>query len=403
MFLCKVCGRPVSPGMAYCPSCGADVVRSYEAKCPKCGTMNPAGSRFCATCGNILEVMRKPKCAICGMENLPGSKYCVSCGAPIVPEEETHSDDDYVALQKKKQSLDILEKERLDQIDKEVAEMKAKIDQARDDLMEELQVLVKDAKDELSKKADLLNDYREKLNELGPEDIAQLKKISTALKSYAVYYSDPSSTVSDESYEGEVYVCPVCGTINPADIPACTHCGRSKARSIILLKKGKISQANPVKREINIIPAPQTDLEAEPHPSFEEYSQGKDEPIQYTNNVNITPEPDKTTRRDNMPYGTPGMAPPPQYPPYPQQPMPNGMPAGYGFYGRAQGGDPYQMPPILQPVAFVPYVTQEQPLMQYTPQDSFAPQQRVVSTPVEMRKVPDGSGKREANKDDNEI
>ena len=122
MFLCKVCGRPVSPGMAYCPSCGADVVRSYEAKCPKCGTMNPAGSRFCATCGNILEVMRKPKCAICGMENLPGSKYCVSCGAPIVPEEETHSDDDYVALQKKKQSLDILEKERLDQIDKEVAE-----------------------------------------------------------------------------------------------------------------------------------------------------------------------------------------------------------------------------------------------------------------------------------------
>ena len=103
-----------------------------------------------------------------------------------------------------------------------------------------------------------------------------------------------------------------------------------------------------------------------------------------------------------MPYGAPGMV-PPQYPPYPQQqPMPNGMPAGYGFYGRA-GGDPYQMPPILQPVAFVPYVTQEQPLMQYTPQDSFAPQQRIVAGPVEMKKVPDGSGKREANKDDNEI
>ena len=31
------------------------------------------------------------------------------------------------------------------------------------------------------------------------------------------------------------------------------------------------------------------------------------------------------------------------------------------------GGDGYQMPPIVQPVAFVPYVTQEQPLMQYSP------------------------------------
>jgi len=30
-------------------------------------------------------------------------------------------------------------------------------------------------------------------------------------------------------------------------------------------------------------------------------------------------------------------------------------------------GKPYQMPPIVQPVAFVPYVTQEQPLMQYSP------------------------------------
>ena len=104
-----------------------------------------------------------------------------------------------LSTQKKKQSLDILEKERLDQIDKEVAEKKAKIDQARDDLMEELQVLVKDAKDELSKKADLLNDYREKLNELGPEDIAQLKKISSALKSYASSSSFSSSCFSTSS------------------------------------------------------------------------------------------------------------------------------------------------------------------------------------------------------------
>ena len=35
-------------------------------------------------------------------------------------------------------------------------------------------------------------------------------------------------------------------------------------------------------------------------------------------------------------------------------------------------GEPYQMPPIVQPVAFVPYVTQEQPLMQYLPTGEYA-------------------------------
>lgn len=49
--------------------------------------------------------------------------------------------------------------------------------------------------------------------------------------------------------------------------------------------------------------------------------------------------------------------------PYPAQPYPQGAPA----YFMGEDGKPYQMPPIVQPVAFVPYVTQEQPLMQYSP------------------------------------
>ena len=65
------------------------------------------------------------------------------------------------------------------------------------------------------------------------------------------------------------------------------------------------------------------------------------------------------------PYPYPPQAPygayPYPYPPQAPQPAPQ-------FYN-AQTGEPYQMPPIVQPVAFVPYVTQEQPLMQYTPAD----------------------------------
>ena len=69
------------------------------------------------------------------------------------------------------------------------------------------------------------------------------------------------------------------------------------------------------------------------------------------------------------------------------------------YYGR----DPYQMPPILQPVAFVPYVTQEQPLMQYTPADRFN-QPKVTMKPV----TPNGNneqpnGAKEVKPGDSEI
>ena len=374
MLKCKVCGNSVSPGMAYCPSCGADVVRSYEARCPKCGTVNPAGSRFCAACGTILESLRKPKCAICGAENMPGAKYCVSCGAPIVMEDDTHSTDDFLAMQKAKRSLDIMEKERLEEIDKEIAKRRADFEATKESFINEMQERIHNADDELNKKAALLDEYRNKLNELGPEDVAQLKKLSQALKSYAIYYSDPSSAVSDDSYEGATYVCPVCGTINPADIAACTHCGRNKARSIILLNKGKISQAKAVKRNIEIIKAPQADVSPDPNPTFSEFAQGKFEPVDVDTEIPEDYNRNAQLGQGNMPYGTPGMQ--------------NGGQNINGFnnfqgqnpymyYGR----DPYQMPPILQPVAFVPYVTQEQPLMQYTPTDRFN-QPKVTMKPV---------------------
>ena len=57
----------------------------------------------------------------------------------------------------------------------------------------------------------------------------------------------------------------------------------------------------------------------------------------------------------------------PPYGYYPYGGVPYGAPV---FYNR-ETGEPYQMPPIVQPVAFVPYVTQDQPLMQYAPQEDY--------------------------------
>jgi len=73
-------------------------------------------------------------------------------------------------------------------------------------------------------------------------------------------------------------------------------------------------------------------------------------------------------------------------------------PFGYPYqqYGQPyppmQGGGYYpvdeqrrQMPPIVQPVAFVPYVTQEQPLMQYSP--DIIPEKPSETKPSEAPKT----------------
>lgn len=95
--------------------------------------------------------------------------------------------------------------------------------------------------------------------------------MSVALQSYAKYYADPYSQIDEDDIEGETYVCPACGTINPLDATACTHCGRDKARALLLLAKNKIKQSPPVKRKQKIVPPPQADLEVEKTPTLDEF------------------------------------------------------------------------------------------------------------------------------------
>lgn len=358
MFICKICGSEVEAGQAFCAKCGADVAESYESVCPSCGTKNNAGSRYCAKCGNILGVLRKPVCVICGAKNLPGAKFCVSCGAPLPVDEETHDSLDVIEMRKTKLKLDLLVKERMKGIDKEIADKRAKMLDDKAKGMKEVEDYRGKTNAELSKQKRLLEAYRKKVDELGSEDVAKLKKISTALKDVAAYYADPYSEIDEDDIETETYVCPVCGAINPLNVTECLHCGRGKARSTLLLAKGKIKQAPPAKRKVKKLDSPDVTLEAQKTPTFDEFAGEEFERAQTT--------PIEPTKAD-VPAAS-FSAPSPYGGAYQYQGLP--YPQPYSVRYDTATGKAYQMPPIVQPVAFVPYVTQDQPLMQYAPTDA---------------------------------
>ncbi len=414
MFVCKVCGNEVKAGLAFCPVCGADVVENYETVCPACNSKNNAGSKYCAKCGGILGGMRKPVCEVCGAQNLPGAQFCVTCGSPIRPDVETHSDADMIDLRKAKRRLDNMERERMAAIDKEITAKRQKTAEERELAMQEVDSYRQESEKEYQKKAGNLEKYRDKLNELGGEDVDLLKKMSTALGDYSKYYADPYSQIDEDEINEDVYVCPSCGTINPITATTCSHCGRNKARALLLLAKGKIKQSPPVKRKKNVIEAPEADLsrmhvptldeflddlnrEPVEEPVQEEVAVEKEEPADFAGPRNNTYNPQQAQQN---PYGQYPYPPYPYpYPPYPypypqcacnncgcnkqQTPSQSNEPQVQKVEVQpsfAQGPTPvapYQMPPIVQPVAFVPYVTQEQPLVQYSPAPAQpAPAQR---------------------------
>lgn len=391
MFVCKICGNEVKPGQAFCAVCGADVVDNHQTICPVCNAKNSAGSRYCAKCGGILPVMRKPVCSVCGAKNLPGAKYCVSCGAPIAIESETHADADMLDARKAKMRLDNMERERMAAVDKEIALKRQKTEDERESALAEVEEYRKKSEAEYEKKAEVLERYRQKLNELGSEDVALLKKISESLQSYAKYYADPYSQIDEDDIEGETYVCPACGTINPLTATACTNCGRDKARALLLLAKNKIKQSPPVKRKQKIVPPPEVDLKVQSTPTLDEFIGDVD----VQNEQTIAPVDQEEKREEQADFSGPSQphfgAYPYPYPPYPYAYpyAPQGAPAQgganqAGAYVMGADGKSYQMPPIVQPVAFVPYVTQEQPLMQYSPVIEPAPQQK----PTQQQRQP---------------
>lgn len=371
MFTCKVCGSAVEAGQAFCTTCGADVADNYECECPSCGTKNTAGNRYCAKCGNILGVLAKPVCVICGGKNLPGAKFCVSCGAPLPRNEETHDSLDVIEMRKTKMKLDLLVKERMKGIEKEINDKRAKMLDDKAKSVKEIEDYRAKTNAELSKQAKMLDAYREKVNEMGSEDVAKLRKITTNLKDLVGYYSDPYSEIDEDLIESETYVCPSCGAINPLTATACLHCGRSRARATLLLAKGKIKQKPPVRRKLKELPVKDVDLSSPHTPTFDEFA---GEEFEKSQNKTIEVEkPEENFTAPTQPYGAPYAPYPYPQAPYAPYPYPQGAPQYAPIQYCNEKGEPYQMPPIVQPVAFVPYVTQEQPLMQYTPADVNPP------------------------------
>lgn len=363
MFVCKICSTEVKPGQAFCPTCGADVVENYETVCSVCGSKNVGGSRYCAKCGGILNVLRKPVCTVCGMKNLPGAQYCVGCGAPLRVDSETHSDADMLDARKAKLKMDSIMRDRMAACDREIAEKRAKADEDREAALRDVEKQREDMEHDYQGKVRVLEQYKAKLEEFGSEDVAQLKTISGSLRDFAVYYADPYSQLDEDEIEGDTYVCPACGTVNPPNATACTNCGRNRARALLLLAKNKIKQSPPVKRKRRVIDPPEKAIKNEPFPTLEEY----------TEQQTAQADPQAAEQKKDSPSDFSGHAPyayPYPYPPY-AYPYPPMQPAAGSYpppaYMLGADGKPYQMPPIVQPVAFVPYVTQEQPLMQYSP------------------------------------
>ena len=355
MFTCKVCGNTVEAGQAFCTQCGADVAENYESVCSSCGMKNAGGNRYCSKCGNILGALSKPACAICGAKNMPGTKFCVSCGAPLPRNEETHTHADILELRKAKLNFDILVKDRMKGVEKEIEEKRAQILEEEEKSIREIEDYRAKTNEEFSKQAEMLDAYREKINEMGSEDVAKLRKVTSGLKEVVGYYANPYSEIDEDLIEEETYVCPICGAINPLTVTECLHCGRNRARATLLLAKGKIKQAPPVRYNTREIPVEDVDLDAPHTPTFEEFAGEEFEEAQ-TKPIEIEREEE----------------PAPQPQPQPFYGAPAGNPYGYAApYGAPPHGQ-YQMAPIVQPVAFVPYVTQDQPLMQYTPADNTA-------------------------------
>lgn len=390
MFVCKICGKEVKPGQPYCPTCGADVVENYLTVCHVCNTKNAAGSKYCAKCGGILQVMSKPVCDVCGVQNLPGAKFCVSCGAPLAIAKETHGDKDMIEARDTKRKLDKMERERISAVEKEIADKRAQFEDDKEREIEEIEQYRSSSEAEYAQKAENLEKYREKLNELGSDDVALLQKMSTALKEYSRYYADPYSQIDEDEIDEDTYVCPACGTINPITATRCTHCGRNKARALLLLAKNKIKQSPPVKRKKSVIPPPEVDLERQKTPTLNEFLDELNAPKQeeevlpveeVVEEVKEEPQEEMVdfsgpNKMQYSPYGYPYPYAPYPYPPYPQQAPQASAPA----YPSGEDCRQYQMPPIVQPIAFVPYLTQDQPLVQYAPQEQ-PPVQNVPREP----------------------
>ena len=144
--------------------------------------------------------------------------------------------------------------------------------------------------------------------------------------------------MSPEELEKTTYVCPVCGKRNDLGDVKCRRCGRDRNRSEYLASKQRITSFEDAVEIPDGLHTP-----SQPAPVFPVTTDKKPE------------FPNGKRSADSTPAGGAG-----------------NVSAGYagGYAGYARDGF-VQSSPIVQPLAIVPYVTQEQPLWQYASKSDY--------------------------------
>lgn len=365
MFYCKKCNAQVGAGMAKCPGCGNDIVESYEVDCISCGALNKGGNRFCSSCGALLPMIKKPICVICGTMNVPGAKFCCNCGGPILMTEDTHTEEDIIEQRKQKMRADLIEKERLTSVEQEVSRRRQKITQEELNSRDSIIKREKEFDEYIHEKARKLERYKKLLEEIDSPDIIKLKKLSKGIRSYSQFLANPYGELYEEDKENALYICPVCGAENALEVTECRACGRNKERTEKLKSKSKIvKMKNFGKMNQIFVPAPfELNIEDVGRPSIDDLKDNAKTISDILSNDRSSRQSVAAVTNNNAVERTDA------------QGTVISNKVAPSFQGMQQG-EPYQMPPIIQPVAFVPYVTQDQPLLQYTADEGEAVKKR---------------------------
>jgi hypothetical protein len=82
--VCSRCKSPVSPGEAFCGSCGQRLGRRSEPLCPRCRGPVGQDDPFCGSCGQRLGFGAAPSaCSRCNGPVAANDIFCGSCGHPV--------------------------------------------------------------------------------------------------------------------------------------------------------------------------------------------------------------------------------------------------------------------------------------------------------------------------------
>ncbi len=336
MFYCKKCGNEVNAGNVHCSNCGADVFDNYEVVCEKCGKRNAGGSKFCSDCGASLAVIRKPVCVICGAVNEQGAKFCSSCGSLMMVSEETHSFEDIIKFHKLKMDA-TSDNARQEEFEKaQTSKRLEKLAEAELEVEKEIENKKKDFDEYVSLQSLKLKKYKIALENEPSFEHKKLAKMSEEVSKFARFVEKPYEKLSEIEKARTYAVCPVCGAKNTLNDENCYACGRNFNRSIELLKKGllirmpnygKIEEYTISKADIDIEPKR---IEFDDIVANKEELKSDEEKLKKVINVDEKSATLENEKRKNV----------------------------QNNFGIGQASQP-----IVQPVAFVPYVTNDPKLI----------------------------------------